>query len=368
MKGIIRRAVDNFYGRGESSVTVPVMDGPFMPNEELESAQVVLDQPDIDNLVASNGSMFASSGPDLLRLGTRGTRLTVERIERYDCTITSLAAGPEGALAIGLDESGIIVRGGPFDGGTFGGKGVGCLRSPVAMIFDGSHQIIVANGSAHLPASQWRRDLMNLGRSGSVWRFDLLTCKGTSLVDGLGFPYGLTRDNRNRLCISDSWNHRIIALDPNGGSNPDILIDHLPGYPARFAVAANGGFWLSVFAPRNQLIEFILREPRYRRRMLTEVPEDDWMAPALASGLSINEPLQWSAIMQMGIMKPWAAGRSYGLLVFLDAELAPRWSCHSRANGSVHGVTSTCEFDGSLFACAKGSGKIIRLPLDSMGQ
>jgi hypothetical protein len=151
-------------------------------------------------------------------------------------------------------------------------------------------------------------------------------------------------------------------LDIAGKTPPETILSRLPGYPSRIVQAADGGFWLCVFAPRNQLVEFILKEPRYRWRMLAEVPEEDWMAPALASGTGINEPLQWSAIIQMGMMKPWAAGRSYGLLAYLDADFRPRRSYHSRADGVVHGVTAAAEFNGSLLACAKGAGKIVRLP------
>jgi hypothetical protein len=47
----------------------------------------------------------------------------------------------------------------------------------------------------------------------------------------------------------------------------------LPGYPARISPAQAGGSWLAVFAPRRQIVEFVLREPAYRKRMLQEVPE-----------------------------------------------------------------------------------------------
>ena len=45
----------------------------------------------------------------------------------------------------------------------------------------------------------------------------------------------------------------------------------------------------------------------------------------------------------MGIHKPWAPSRSYGLVVRLDAAMRPVASFHSRANGHRHGVTSAIE-------------------------
>jgi hypothetical protein len=362
MIGLARNALDVFFGRGESSLTVPVMDGPFSPNELLDEAPVVFSTQHIDNLLASGDAMFASAGRSVVRFALQQDVFTAELVQDYSSTVTCLAAGPDGGLAIGREDGKVEIRGGPFDGRNIGEDGTASFGCPVALLFDGDAHVIIANGSARLPASQWRRDLMSLGRTGSVWRVGLESGIREALATGLSFPYGLATDDHGKVYVSESWKHRVIALDRDGRASSEIIISHLPGYPSRLTPAAAGGFWLSIFAPRNQLVEFILREHRYRQRMLAEVPEEEWMAPVLASGMSVYEPLQWSAIRQMGILKPWAAWRSYGLLVNLDADLVPRYSYHSRADGAVHGVTSACEYDQSVFVCAKGSGKIVRLP------
>ena len=48
-----------------------------------------------------------------------------------------------------------------------------------------------------------------------------------------------------------------------------------------------GGAWLTLFAPRNRLIEFVLEEESYRADMMREVPRDCWIAPSLSSGASL---------------------------------------------------------------------------------
>ena len=68
MIGVLRRAVDNFLGRGEAAVTVPVMDGPLKPNQLLEAAGRVLTAPDIDNLAATPEGMLYTSGNALVRI------------------------------------------------------------------------------------------------------------------------------------------------------------------------------------------------------------------------------------------------------------------------------------------------------------
>ena len=49
----------------------------------------------------------------------------------------------------------------------------------------------------------------------------------------------------------------------------------------RRATAATGS---ALFAPRSQLVEFVLREPAYRQRMMAEVTAAFWVAPTLRSG------------------------------------------------------------------------------------
>ena len=82
-----------------------------------------------------------------------------------------------------------------------------------------------------------------------------------------------------------------------------------------------------------------------------------------ADGGGEAEPLQAGSVRQMGVMKPWAPSRSYGLVVRLGGDLVPTASYHSRADGSMHGIASTAELDGVLYAASRGSGTLLRIPV-----
>jgi hypothetical protein len=142
-----------------------------------------------------------------------------------------------------------------------------------------------------------------------------------------------------------------------------VVVDHLPGYPSRLSPAIDGGAWLSIFAPRNRLIEFVLQETHYRQDMIDTVPREFWIAPSLASSRSFLEPLQCGAIRSMGVHKPWSPTRSYGMVVKLDASLQPVSSVHSRANGTRHGTTSAVELDGKLLIASKGGDCVLAIDL-----
>ena len=157
---------------------------------------------------------------------------------------------------------------------------------------------------------------------------------------------------------------RLLRISLDGSKPPDEVLANLPGYVSRMTPAQEGGLWLTVFAPRSQLVEFVLRERRYCRLMLENIDPDFWVAPTLRSNKSLYEPLQAGGVKQLGIMKPWSPARSYGLVIRLDGNFQPIGSLHSRADGSRHGITSCMENNGRLLMAVKGDGMIASYPID----
>lgn len=350
MLAALKRSLDSFLGRGEAAVTVPVLDGPLKPNQRLEEATRVLEADGIDNLVRLPDGLAYSSGPTLHRLGGKA--------QDYAASIACLAANEAGTLAVGLESGGVMISSGGGDGRLLGEDALPC---PTAALFLDENTLVVANGSAERTPSQWRRDLMSLGRSGGVWRIDIASGRTERLAGGLAWPSGLARAPQGGFYVSESWRHRVVELAPDGKGAPLPVLSGLPAYPWRIAPAAKGGFWLTFYSVRNQLVDFILREPGYRTRMMAEVAEPFWMAPGLASNLSFEEPLQGSRLKQMGQMKPWAATLSYGLVARCDDAMQPVASFHSRADGTVHGISSVIEDRDDLLVSAKGPGLLVRL-------
>jgi ribose transport system permease protein len=228
---------------------------------------------------------------------------------------------------------------------------------------------IVANGAEGRTTADWKRDLMERGATGSLWLIDLSTSGMTAkrLGENLAFPTGLAQAPAGRLHVSEAWMHRILAFETAAMSAPRPLLSDLPAYSGRIAPAPHGGFWLALFAPRNQLVEFVLREDGYRRRMIDTVDPQFWIAPALSSGASFLEPIQGGARKKLNMLKPWSPSWSYGLVARCSPTMRPLQSFHSRADGAIHGVTSCCEFDGKLYVAAKGSGRIVAIDLADVG-
>jgi sugar lactone lactonase YvrE len=361
MISAIKRSLDAFWGRGDAAITIPSMDGALRPNSLLDQAPALVALPSPDNLVVCAGEILFSSEDGLFALKQAGP--SSEKRHVFDKTIACLAAHPSGALAVGTAGA-IMLRGGGRDGKVFTQIEGRPLLCPTALAFDGPDDLIVCVGSRTLQPEDWKRDLMQLGSSGSVWRLDLDKGSAVCLADGLAFPYGVMLDSSGAVRVSESWRHRVLRIE--AGSAPETLVGDIPGYPARMSPSADGGSWLTVFAPRRQMVEFVLRERAYRERMMREVHPNYWMAPALRSGGSFLEPIQGGAVRHLGISKAWAPTRSYGLVIRLDATGSPMVSVHSRADGVRHGVTSCLEIENRLIVACKGGGVIASVDLNEL--
>ncbi|MGB6118485.1 MAG: hypothetical protein WBF87_09705 [Mesorhizobium sp.] len=365
MIGAIRSFWDNFRGAGEAAVTVPPMDGALRPNRAVEDGELLASAAAPDNLALVGDRILFSTGATVIELG-KGRRKD-KALETFDSDVTALACSGDGALAVGLAGGGLRIVGGAHDGKqieTVDGRRLNCVT---ALAFASANELLVANGSATRPADEWKHDLMERNVSGSVWSVDLASGKATLLADRLAWPYGIALTPEGDIAVSESWAHRVILLPKAGGAAKTVLAD-LPGYPARLSPSSSSGMWLSVFAPRGQLTEFILRETEFRRRMMADIAPDYWAAPSLKASSTFLEPLQGGAQKHLGMLKPWAPTRSYGLVVHIDAKFHPTLSFHSRADGTRHGITSAMEHDGRLIVASKGGDAVVAIELEGQNR
>jgi hypothetical protein len=359
MIGLLRRSLDQIRGTGEASVTIPSMDGAFRPNSLLDEAEVVANIEAPDNLAHDGTRTLLTSGSSLLTLEEAAKTTRRRSIFAFESPISALAAHPSGTLAIGLEDGQIMLHGGRYDGRLITKAADRPLVCLTALAFADPQTLIVALGSRTNPPRSWKRDLMQRNASGSVWKFDLESGSAGLLADRMAYPYGLAPLASGRVIVSEAWRHRLVSVGADGKS--EVALGDLPGYPSRISPNRNGGYWLCLFAPRRQMIEFVLREPDFLKQMVRDVPEEFWMAPALSSGHSFEEPLQGGAVRHLGINKPWAPTRSYGMLVELNEAFSPLRSAHSRADGKRHGLTSSLSLGEKVLVASKGGGVTLSL-------
>ncbi len=364
--------VRDFFNPGEAELNVPPLEGPLKPNDALGTATLVAELPQVDNLALDGGDVVFTSGAELWKLDpaeANGTVIGAAKVRVFDHPVTALASLADGGLAVGLDGNGILLVGGKNDGTAITElEGKKLLAVTDLAEIDGA--LWVTEGSTERPASHWVQDLMNKRRTGRVSRFDLAAGKpgkGAVVASKLGWPAGIARAAGGEVLVSLAWEHRLVRYSALGGTGGNaraaIAVKNLPGYPGRIRRARTGGYWLTVFAMRTKLVELVLQEDEYRTRMMNEIEPRYWVAPALAALDDHWEPLQGGGIKQLGIIKPWAPPRSYGLLVRTDENGEPVGSYHSRAGERRHGITSVLDFGAkdSVYLTSKGNGALLEL-------
>jgi hypothetical protein len=352
----LKTFADRWLGRGDATITVPSFDGALKPNQILEKAETIGQFEAPEDLATDGNALYVADGAAIRRLD--GTA-TIE-IRRFDRPITALCCLPDGGMAVVLDGREVRVFATPSASSakvTFSDPSMKSINA-LSPARDGA--LIATDGSTVRPYGQWVHDLMERGHTGRVLVLDITSGRVRTVASGLQYTFGACAAD-GAFLVSESWRHRVVAVASDGSQR--AVLDNLPVYPSRLSSAASGGFWLTAFAARTQLVEFVLRENAYRRRMMAEIDPEYWIAPKLKSGQSFLEPMQGAHIKTMGVVKPWAPPRSYGLVIRLSASGVPLYALHSRVDGVNHGVVAAIELDGSLFALAKGPGRLLRLPL-----
>lgn len=355
MIAALRELTDRFLGRGEASITVPPFDGALKPNRWLEEAEVFTELAAPEDLATDGKALFVADGKRVWRYANG----KAEEVARFDRVLTALCCLPDGALAVVLEGREVRIADGPRRGRSWHKVAGGALHAANALSALPSGNLIVTDGSQTQPYDRWCHDLMERGRSGRVLLLDVTGSEDRVLGEGLGYAFGACGADDDVL-VSESWAHRVLSLR---GRRATPVLASLPAYPSRLTPASGGGFWLTAFVARTQLVEFVLREPAYRRRMMKEIDPRYWVAPRLSSDNTFLEPLQGAHIKTMGILKPWAPPKSYGLVIRISPEGLPLYSLHSRVDGVNHGVVAAVELGGELFALAKGRRRILRLSI-----
>jgi hypothetical protein len=347
---------DRILGRGDAAITVPTFDGSLKPNQLLERAEVVGEFAEPEDLACIDGTLYLADGAVLRRC----VGASSQEVRRFERPVTAVCGLPGGRLAVALGGTEVRIFGaieGADVGTVIAGDGMRAVNA-LAAAPDGG--LLATDGSANESYQDWARDLLNRGRSGRLLAINPETGSIDVKASGLHYAFGVAAAASDVL-VSESWRHRLVGVGASGAVRS--VLDHLPVYPSRIAPASDGGFWVTAFIARTQLFEFVLREAGYRKRMMKEVPPESWVIPRLRSGGSFHEPMQGAHLKTMGVVKPWAPPRSYGLVIRLAADLSPMFSFHSRVDGVNHGIVAAAELNGSLYVLAKGPKRLLRLTL-----
>ncbi len=362
---LARDIVDRIFFPNRDVHAIPVLDGGFSPNQRLEEAVHLADfkapdalafGPDRRLYVSAGNAVFVCEGE---RFGSK------QVFAEFETTAGALAWSPTGVLLVCLADRGVraLDRDGKAVAELSEAAGTP-LRCPTAIAIADDGAIFVTDGSRHNGPEQWLQDLMqNRPASGRLIACSPNLRDAQVIAEGLSWPSGVVvTHDQSEILVAEAWRHRLSAISCADGRSR-TMVRNFAGYPSRLSRGSNGDYWIAFFALRTQLTEFVLREHRFREKMMEQVPPELWIGPSLGGRFDYREPTQIGRIKKLGIQKPWAPARSYGLVARLDDTGYAAESLHSRAAGNLHGITAAVERDGRLLVVSKGHGKLAAVPL-----
>jgi Strictosidine synthase len=349
---------------------IPVLDGAFSPNQRLNLARQLgeeIERPD-DLALGPDGALYVSSGAVILRCA--GDDFAQRAVfASFASPVGGLAWSVDGRLLACVSKQGLVALSstgavvGKLE--SAGGEPIACPTS-VTVAADGT--IYATDGSRANPPELWLTDLMqNRAASGRLISCSSRLNDARVCADKLAWPSGVVvSHDGEEVWVGESWAHRLTAFS-RVGNRQRVIVRNYAGYPSRIVRGASGDYWMSFFGVRTQLTEFVLREREFCDAMMTTVPPELWIGPTLDGRFNYREPTQIGRIKKLGIQKPWAPARSYGLVARLNGDGEAIESLHSRVDGRNHGVTAVSLVGARVLAASKGSNCLVVLPASASG-
>lgn len=111
-------------------------------------------------------------------------------------------------------------------------------------------------------------DIMEHGGHGRLLRYDPVTQKAVTLLDGINFANGIAvSHDQTYVLINETGSYRVlrywISGPRQGQSEP--LIENLPGFPDNISTGQQNRFWIAFISPRNKLLDDLSSKPFWRK-------------------------------------------------------------------------------------------------------
>ena len=334
---------------------IPPMDGGLRANDLLDEAVVLASGPDLDPdcvVIRRDGTIVVSTGQTICAVTHEGLRVLADVggpagtvVEHGGRLIVSV----EERGLVSVDEAGVV---------TDLSQDPSVARCVTDMCVSDS-DLLVTVGSSSLGIHEWARGLLVDRSDGLLVRVSS-DGRTDTLASGLSWPSGIAVNNED-VYVSLS---RDYAIERRKKGAPDrsgtTLLRNLPAYPGRIRVA-NGMLWVAAPYARNRMTEMFTDDADLVKVLLEEIDPVEWPVPRLRLDNPYRDLMQLGQLRVLGVLKPWAPPRSYGLVFVTDLRGLVRGSVHSRVDGRFHGVTGIAVADGTVVMAVRGSRAVVTM-------
>lgn len=152
------------------------------------------------------------------------------------------------------------------------------LADDLDVVPDG--RVFFSDASTRFDGIEYMFDVTEARPNGRVLCFDPSTGKTTTVVKNMPFPNGVcTSHDGESILIASTITCSVWRYWVSGPKEGDFepFLTNLPGFPDNINRASDGTYWMAFAGMRTPSFDLSLRDAGWRRRMLKQIPQDEWL-------------------------------------------------------------------------------------------
>jgi ribose transport system permease protein len=151
-------------------------------------------------------------------------------------------------------------------------------------------RIFFSEATTRYEMHEWSTDSLEARGNGRIICYDPSTKTTRTVLRGLHFANGILMvGDGQSLLFAETWGCRISRYWFDGPKKGTCeLIINLPGLPDNINRASDGNFWVAMTGMRSPAFDLSMRVPRFRHRMASQLPPDEWLFPNINVGCVIK--------------------------------------------------------------------------------
>src|SRR5690606_14360821 len=143
-------------------------------------------------------------------------------------------------------------------------------------------RVFFSEATVRYEMHEWPIDCLEGRGNGRIICYDPRSGQTRTVLKHLVFPNGvcMAADGQS-LFFAESWACRVSRywFDGPQKGRVEVVIADLPGYPDNINRASDGNYWLAIMGMRGPSFDLAMRSPRFRRRMIRQIAQDEWLSP-----------------------------------------------------------------------------------------
>jgi ribose transport system permease protein len=147
--------------------------------------------------------------------------------------------------------------------------------------------VYFSEATTRFDVDSWMLDALEGRPNGRLMSYDLVSGKTRTVIPSLVFPNGVCVTHEgDSVLVAQTWTCRILRYWHSGSKRGqvEVFVDGFPGCIDNINRASDGSYWVAFLATRSECYDLSMRSPGFRRRMIRQVPVDEWLMPNLNYG------------------------------------------------------------------------------------